>query len=363
MDPNELLARILAAQSGGVSGQAMGAAGAGVGRTDFSSLLDPSLLAGLGAFDPYQAAAGFDPYYERQLRDVAQQYQTSQADILAGVVRPPELDADFGTVIPKYADPKYANVAVPIQGLFSLILNGYDSSSAKIALDNLYGEFPELEQYDEQLRVDLDRYQKEREVVNEAARRYTEAQISAQQRLQALPEPMMPDMDASRREYYSDLGVPGMAVLPDPRQTYQFGEGEMRALLGQSGGTREEQRLSRLQEADTRAMTVDPDELQRYAQNLRQGGTRQPVSGPDDVGLIGRLTGRPERPLQLAADAAARSRDRVSSILQQNLLAQGRTPFEDSMRSLLQFAVTEAAPRPRASSGSAPRLLNPALTI
>lgn len=359
MDPNELLSRILAAQSGGVSGQAMGAAGAGVGRTDFSALLNPQLLAGLGAFDPYQAAAGLDPYYEDRVRNVAQGFQSSQADIRAGVVRPPELDID--EVIPKYANPKYANVAEPIQSLFSLILDGYDASSAKVALDNLYGEYPELEQYDEQLRTDLDRYQKERETVAAAARRYNRDLIEAEQRLAALAQPTMPDYDAARRDYYSDLGVPGMAVLPDPRQTYQFGEGEMRSLLGQSGGTREEQRLRRLQEADTRAMTVDPDELQKYAQNLRQGGAPQVPSGPDDVGLIGRLTGRPERPLQQAAAAAARSRDRVGSMLQQNLLAQGRTPFEDSMRSLLQFAVTEAAPRSRAAP--APRPLNPRITI
>lgn len=359
MDPNELLSRILAAQSGGVSGQAMGAAGAGVGRTDFSALLNPQLLAGLGAFDPYQAAAGFDPYYEGRVRNVAQDFQSSQANIRAGVVRPPELDID--EVIPKYANPRYANVAEPIQSLFSLILDGYDASSAKVALDNLYGEYPELEQYDEQLRTDLDRYQKERETVAAAARRYNRDLIEAEQRLGALAQPTMPDYDAARRDYYSDLGVPGMAVLPDPRQQYQFADPELRALLQQEEETQYERAQRGLQENMQRRAQIQPSSFEVQPRR-RVPGSRFDDS-LDPANMIEGFGERDIDALSAANQVAAQQRQVVASRLQENLLAQGRTPFEDSMRSLLQFAVTEAAPRPRASSGAAPRLLNPRITI
>lgn len=359
MDPNELLARILAAQSGGVSGQAMGAAGAGVGRTDFSALLNPQLLAGLGAFDPYQSAAGLDPYYDDRVRDVAQGFESSQADILAGVVRPPELDPDFGKVIPKYADPRYANVAEPIRGLFGMILAGYDASSVKVALENAYGEYPELEQYDEQLRTDLDRYQKEREVVDAAARRYTEAQIGADQRIAALAQPTMPDYDAARREYYSDLGVPGMAVLPDPRQQYQFADSELRALLQQEEETQYERAQRGLQENMQRRAQIQPSSFEVQPRR-RVPGSRFDDS-LDPANMIEGFSERDIESLTFANQMAEQQRQIVASRLQENLLAQGRTPFEDSMKSLLQFAVTEAAPRSRASS--APRPLNPRITI
>jgi len=369
MDPNDLLAQILAAQSGAqINPAAMSATQQGVSRTDLSALLNPSLMAGLGLNDPYRIAAGLDPAFEQARERAIRQYEQEQQRIVAGVVRPPELD--LNNVLPKYFGPKYQNVAVDIADLFALIDEGYDASSVNIALDNLIGIKPEVEEFDQQLRTDFLRYQKERETVEEANRRYQTDVAAAQQKLDIIPQPEMPEYDQFRRSYYDEQGVAGLANLPDPRQTYQFGDTEVRALLGQLGGTREEQRLGELRQrqsqSEARSMGVNPAELQDYARRLKAGVPTADYAGEQqkqikDIGLIGYLTGDPERPLKQAAEAAARSREMVSRRLQQNLLAQGRTPYEDAMRGLLGYAVTEASPAARRSS--TPPALNPRINI
>jgi hypothetical protein len=368
MDPNDLLAQILASQGSSINPGAMAAAQQGVSRTDLSALLNPALMAGLGVNDPYRIAEGLDPAFQQARERAIKQYEQEQKRIVAGVVRPPELD--LNQILPKYAAADYLPFGKEIAGLFQLIDFGYDASDAKTALDNEIAKNPDLEKYNTQLRTDLDRYQKERETIAQAELRYREDNIRAQQQLDILSQPEMPEYDQFRRSYYEEQGVPGLANLPDPRQQYEFGDTEVRALLGQLGGTREEQRLGQLRQrqtaADTQSMGVNPATLQDYARRLQSGGASAMAADSErkqiqDVGLIGYLTGKPERPLQQAAEASARSREMVARRLQQNLLAQGRTPFEDSMQGLLGYAVTEAAPRP--SAGAAPRPLNPRITI
>jgi hypothetical protein len=369
MDPKDLLAQILAAQSGAqINPAAMAATQQGVSRTDLAALLNPALMTSLGLNDPYRIAAGLDPAFEQARERAIRQYEQEQQRIVAGVVRPPELD--LNNVLPKYFSPNYQDFATDIANLFALIDEGYDASSAQIALDNLVSSKPELEQYGQQLRTDLERYQKEREVVAEADRKYQRDLLAAQQQIDVMQQPELPEYDQFRRTYYEEQGVPGLANLPDPREQYRLGDTEVRALLGQLGGTREEQRLAQLRQresaAEAQSMTVNPVELQGYARRLKAGVPTADYAAEQqkqikDIGLIGYLTGNPERPLRQAAEAAARSRETVARRLQQNLLAQGRTPYEDAMRGLLGYAVTEAAPAAR--RGSTPPALNPRITI
>lgn len=372
---SDLLAQILAGQSGGLRPDVLSATGAGVSRTDLSALLNPTLMAQTGVLDPYRLAQGVDPFWERAALEVAQRYEAERNRILARVVPPPELD--LNDVLPKYFDPQYADIADPIAGLFGLIDQGYSANQVKLALDNAAESFPRLTEYETQLREDFERYEKERERVNKARRDFELDQRKAEAELGALQRPDMPDYEATRRRFYEEQGVPGLASLPDPRRQYQFTEEDILSLIGKDP---EEERLALWEQTALRRMAnptdreraqfdavsmvaPNPFELeaqQRAARTVDGRGAAPGQFAASRLDMISALTGEDVSSMEKAIRQAATTRERVAADLQKQLLAQGRTPFEDAMRSLLQYSVQESAPRPRAA---APRPLSPRITV
>jgi hypothetical protein len=270
---------------------------------------------------------------------------------LASVVRPPALD--LGKVLRKYEGEKYQDVVGDVAFLSGMIEAGYDAVDAEDELikrisDKKYENYnPRLEKYYLQLSGDLKRFEEERQTIDKANLKYQEDLTRAQQQLDILRQPEFPEYDQFRRSYYEEQGVPGLANLPDPRQQYQFGDMDVRGLLGQEQETKYERALQGL--------------MQNFqTRNTQEIGPPMPVSSSDPANLIEGFGERDINPLIIANTRAAQQRDIVARRLQQNLLAQGRTPFEDSMQGLLGYAVTEAAPRPSAQK---PRPLNPRITI
>ena len=351
MDPNDLLAQILASQGSRINPGAMAATRQGVSRTDLSALLNPSLMAGLGLNDPYRIAEGLDPAFEKRQQQAIREYQDEQNKILASVVRPPALD--LGKVLRKYEGEKYQDVVGDVAFLSGMIEAGYDAVDAEDELikrisDKKYENYnPRLEKYYLQLSGDLKRFEEERQTIDKANLKYQEDLTRAQQQLDILRQPEFPEYDQFRRSYYEEQGVPGLANLPDPRQQYQFGDMDVRGLLGQEQETKYERALQGL--------------MQNFqTRNTQEIGPPMPVSSSDPANLIEGFGERDINALISANRTATQQREVVARRLQQNLLAQGRTPFEDSMQGLLGYAVTEAAPRPSAQK---PRPLNPRITI
>lgn len=127
--------------------------------------------------------------------------------------------------------------------------------------------------------------------------------------------------EQAKLDFYKEMGVPGLALAPDPGEQYSFDRGDIRSIIGEDTG-------------------VD-DLLSRFSSGIQK--RRQALAGMQGASPEDAL--KAQRRLETWEKAAGRTSDIVSGslgILQQRAQQQGRSPFQDWQRSMLEYAVREA---------------------
>lgn len=234
MIDEELLAQVLAAQSPQLSPQLLAATGGGLGRTDLQALLgNTGLGLGTGAIDPFALEQSMMDFYGSRLSEAQAERERLRRDreaeersIMARyiTVEPPEVNLD--TVTPLWANEINQNPV--LRDTFVELERGasVDDAIAATGVFDLYGgddaQWARLESA-------LNQFSREKQIRDSAQLRYNrdleENQARAAAEIAALPaigEVADPDLAATRREFYSDAGLPLLGLLPSPSETYQI---------------------------------------------------------------------------------------------------------------------------------------------
>ena len=391
MDP-ELLAQILAAQSPQLSPLALAATQGGVSRTTLGQLTDPNILLGTGVADPSAIASGLSQFTQQQFFDALDQYNR---DVAAAqrkyTIEPPQL---YSEVL-----DRYLSAPSGVQNVFSQIADGsLSAEQGRVALTSPLtaeelvsaGLSPqEAEQQAEKFTYkdvlqarglgadwwerfsnDLSRFETEaaqyrREMMqfqDETARvgRELEAELT---RLGPAPTPETFDSEGARLQYYKDIGLPGLALLPDPTVPYQIPEEFVMQRLREgreSGKTLAEELL-----ASTQRGTPLGTSGQTFTERIVPPATpatparipAREVSGQRFVTPSGPAPNRTTPALRAALApntltrdqriqlAAMREREAAradAASIGRGLAAAGRTPFQDAMAGLYGYGLTEA---------------------
>ena len=392
MDP-ELLAQILAAQSPQLSPLALAATQGGVSRTTLGQLTDPNILLGTGVADPSAIASGLSQFTQQQFFDALDQYNR---DVAAAqrryTIEPPKL---YSEVL-----DRYLSAPSGVQNVFSQIADGsLSAEQGRVALTSPLtaeelvsaGLSPqEAEQQAEKFTYkdvlqarglgadwwerfsnDLSRFETEaaqyrREMMqfqDETARvgRELEAELT---RLGPAPTPETFDSEGARLQYYKDIGLPGLALLPDPTVPYQIPEEFVMQRLREgreSGKTLAEELL---------ASTQRGTPLGTSGQTLTGRAAPMPTApaprrAPVDTSTLAGVTAASNRPaiserspalraalapntltrdqrIQLAAMREREAAQADAAAIGRGLAAAGRTPFQDAMAGLYGYGLTEA---------------------
>ena len=392
MDP-ELLAQILAAQSPQLSPLALAATQGGVSRTTLGQLTDPNILLGTGVADPSAIASGLSQFTQQQFFDALDQYNR---DVAAAqrkyTIEPPKL---YSEVL-----DRYLSAPSGVQNVFSQIADGsLSAEQGRVALTSPLtaeelvsaGLSPqEAEQQAEKFTYkdvlqarglgadwwerfsnDLSRFETEaaqyrREMMqfqDETARvgRELEAELT---RLGPAPTPETFDSEGARLQYYKDIGLPGLALLPDPTVPYQIPEEFVMQRLREgreSGKTLAEEML---------ASTQRGTPLGTSGQTLTGRAAPMPTApaprrAPVDTSTLAGVTAASNRPatserspalraalapntltrdqrIQLAAMREREAARADAAAIGRGLAKAGRTPFEDAMAGLYGYGLTEA---------------------
>jgi hypothetical protein len=391
MDP-ELLAQILAAQSPQLSPLALAATQGGVSRTTLGQLTDPNILLGTGVADPSAIASGLSQFTQQQFFDALDQYNR---DVAAAqrkyTIEPPQL---YSEVL-----DRYLSAPSGVQNVFSQIADGsLSAEQGRVALTSPLtaeelvsaGLSPqEAEQQAEKFTYkdvlqarglgadwwerfsnDLSRFETEaaqyrREMMqfqDETARvgRELEAELT---RLGPAPTPETFDSEGARLQYYKDIGLPGLALLPDPTVPYQIPEEFVMQRLREgreSGKTLAEELL-----ASTQRSTPLGTSGQTFTERIVPPATpatparipAREVSGQRFVTPSGPVPNRATPALRAALApntltrdqriqlAAMREREAAradAAAIGRGLAAADRTPFQDAMAGLYGYGLTEA---------------------
>ena len=431
MDP-ELLAQILAAQSPQLSPLALAATQGGTSRTTLGQLTDPNILLGTGVADPSAIASGLRQYLTAEseaARRVAEQEFNQALETYLGEQRAIQsrLDAARERQPVLYSDvySRYQNASPVVTNLFDSILSssdpnrqplssaqvlermgteltaqdwvnsyGFDAATAQQLVDsgvdniNTYladveglnpTQINDLKSGLRQFETDASRF---RERQMEFADTFASDLAGAQEDLARLgPAPdvaefgMPFDSERARLEYYKDIGLPGLALLPDPTVTYNVPVDAMlararrdrpsgqtlaeellvgtvrqpRTELGASG-----QMLTGRRPAPAPAVAGRGTATDVVAPLLgavtpqgtrRQGGVPFTGASGRSAALQAALAPNTMTREQRIQQAAMRERENAQLEAQataRGLARAGRTPFEDAMRALYGYGVAEA---------------------
>lgn len=417
MDP-ELLAQILAAQQPTLSPSALLATQGGVSRTTLGQLTDPNILLGTGVTDPMMISAGLgqflsgrqqqvaakarDEYmkaiekYNNDIRALEREYKIEPPKLYSEVLdryvsAPPAIASIFDQVRSGAVSANQAitSATTPLtqDELLSLGVSPQQASSGanQLTLKGVlasqgYGQTQwdrfsnDLQRFDTeaaQYRRDLMKYEDE----SASARRTLDAELI---RLGGAPTPEafgQPfDVQQERLQYFKDIGLPGLALLPDPSETYQVPrESVLATRRAQRGGeaTLAEELLARERgrgrddrrapsgptlvggpvrraagervplPADVRGIGTPVSEVQQ----AQRGGVPFVGSAARSPALRRALSANTMTREQLLQEAVRRERENAeleASALGRGLARAGRTPFQDAMRQLYQYGLTEA---------------------
>lgn len=410
MDP-ELLAQILAAQQPQLSPAALLATQGGVSRTTLGQLTDPNILAGVGVASPEIIAAGLSQYLSSQRGQLATQAEKDymdamdqwRKDVAAAqrryTLEPPKL---YTEVRDRYASAP-SGIQVTLDNIQSGQLNANQAIRAmttELTQDQLIeaGVAPDVaadraniwsykdvlaqqgygEDQWERLTDDIRQFDNDASVYRRNLLEFEDQVASARRNLDAeltrIGGPPSAerfgqefDTEAARLQYYKDIGLPGLALLPDPTAQYQVPveAGLARARRDRpSGMTLAEEMLSEVR-SGSRLPTSTGEVVQRerprsVASTMGVPGIGTPVSvsmqnqrgGVPFTGSAARspalreaLSRNTMTREQLIQEAVRRERENAalkSKAVSRGLARAGRTPSEDAMRQLYKYGVTEA---------------------
>lgn len=338
------------------------AATAGVKRTTLSQLLDPELLTAIGVISPDYLSEALQSYVD-----------TETASQLSEALK--DYDSKVQRIESKYREPEFVSAAE--QNLFALgaEIPGLDERLAQLQAgiidadtlaNDLAVSYPNfagvLESNIKAYGRDLANYQQDMLEYQTVDLPQYNQEISA---LGARPtaESLGITRESLKAQFAKDMGIPGLALLPDPGETYKIDPVEMRqfrkptqagtdmrlfesmlaagagrdiprsATPRLTGGRAEPTAVSRaamgkVLEGDPLGRTVDTPGFGRGTEGV-------PVERPRPAGYVAPSL---ERDLARYAQQDYESLLVDAMLREQQMAAKGRTPFEDALRQAQIFA-------------------------
>jgi len=325
------------------------AATAGVKRTTLSQLLDPELLTAIGVISPDYLSQALQSYVDTetatQLSEALKDYD-SKVTKVESKYRPPVFvsAADQNLRALAASDP---NLADAIAGIQQGVLDAdayADTLTDEVVRSNVKAFGRDWSNYQQDLlefqTIDLPQYNQE---------------------IMALGDPPTAESlgitrESLKAQFAKDMGIPGLALLPDPGETYKIDPAEMRQFrkptqagtdmrlfesMLMSGAGRNIPRSAtprltnisapkpRILEGDPMGRTVDTPGFGRGTEGV------PPVQRPRPAGYVAPSL---ERDLARYAQQDYESLMVDAMLREQQMAAKGRTPFEDALRQAQIFA-------------------------
>lgn len=324
----------------------------GVKRTTMSQLLDPELLTAIGVISPDYLSEALQSYVDTetasQLAEVLKDYDSKLQKIEAKYSAPVFVSAaDQNLRGLAASDPNLADALAGIQQ-GALDADAYaDTLTDEVVRSNVKAFGRDWSNYQQDLlefqTIDLPQYYQEKEALGD----------------RPTAESLGITRESLRAQFAKDMGIPGLALLPDPGATYDIAPEEMRQfrkptqagtdkrlfesmlaagagrdiprsatprLTGQPSATRAA--MGRVLEGDPLGRTVDTPGFGRGTEGV-------PVERPRPAGYVAPSL---ERDLARYAMQDYESLMVDAMLRSQQMAAKGRTPFEDALREAQIFA-------------------------
>lgn len=342
----------------------------GIGRTTQSQLLNPNLLASIGLFGPEEITAGLSQYLtaaeqkamaehlakgaelEEQLAAIQDKPFVSEIKVryeaqpeLWKVMEPLLKDIEDGSYS---ADQVLQEMSTPIPaanwqgfgftpeqaaGLDNLTLKDYLSASDQVSYDRIVSD---LENFEDDARRD-----RERRLVADPQNKQKRAELLSKYNTWLSSAPDY-DREAARREYFDEIGVPGLALLPDPSEQYQVSAEDVKK--PRQKGTRKTLAESMIQERLAPA-SGQRDKMLSALRNVEREisgrGSRYQPMNPAMQAATGRPSGyfapSAERDLVKTVAGEQQFFNLLADVEQKRRTARGDTPFMNAMRMLQRY--------------------------
>jgi hypothetical protein len=370
MDINSVLAEILGL--GAVPANVASATGSGLSRTDLNALLSQQGLGvGVGAIDPYYLEQELQRYFAREMADAEAEQQmlnerraSDERAIAAKYTTPYDPTTDWDTVGPivKATYGQDPNV----MDLFTKIESGLDVNSA-------YASIPELDQSDTDLYALANRFADEKKIRDNAQRNYdqrvaenqarAEAEIAA---LEPVRQIIAPDYEQTRREYYKDLGLDVLGMLPSAADTYRIPASAVAASRGTNDSLAAKMLAGQRQTGPSNTMNIGSGAVPASFQRPQPSAAATPAAtAPSSAAYSGRAqlpagqyatVASEKSPLMQRLASSNDPRTRAQQVLSyENLVNQkiadeiglqlaerGYSPFQTAMQQLLDYGTMQA---------------------
>ena len=354
---------------GSLFSEMLGTAG-DIGRTTQTQLLNPDLIASIGLFGPEQITAGLSQYltaaeqkamqeYEAQgveleeqlaaltpqpfISEIKVRYQAQpelwqvlgplMADIESGNYSAGQVVQEMATPVPAANWQKFGFTPEQAAALDNKSLKDYLSVSDQVTYDRIVGDLEDFEDDARTYRESrLVSDPQDRQKFNELLSKYATWDASA------------PDFDreALRREYFKEIGVPGLALLPDPSEEYQVTAQDV--IKPRQKGTTKTLAESMIQERLSPA-SGQRDKMLSALRNVEREisgrGSRYQPMNPAMQAATGRPSGyfapSPERDLVKTVAGEQQFFNLLADVERERRTARGDTPFMNAMRMLQRY--------------------------
>lgn len=327
----------------------------GVKRTTMSQLLDPELLTAIGVISPDYLSGALQSYVD-----------TETAGQLGEAIR--DHEAKVAKIEARYPEPLFVSVAeqslIPIaenQTLVADVMTGIQRGN--LDADTEAGKFadPVISSLIKDYGRDWSRYQQDLLEYN------TVDMPQMDQEKAALGDPPTAESlgitrESLKAQFAKDMGIPGLALLPDPGATYDIAPEEMRQFRKptQAGTDRRlfESMLAAgagrdIPRSATPRLTGQPERVSvappRPEQLAGRGSGRTTAASRRRAAESKAMSEMADRPAGYVAPSLERDLARYAMqdyeslmaqamLRSQQLAAKGRTPFEDALREAQIFA-------------------------
>jgi hypothetical protein len=325
------------------------AATAGVKRTTLSQLLDPELLTAIGVISPDYLSQALQSYVD-----------TETATVLSQALK--DYDSKVQKIEAKYTPPVFVSAAD--QNLRSLAASYPDLADAIAGIQQgtLDADAYAATLTDEVVRSNVKAFGRDWSRYQQDLLEFQTIDVPQyNQEIRALGDPPTAESlgitrESLKTQFAEDMGVPGLALLPDPGETYKIDPEEMRQFrkptqagtdrrlfesMLMSGAGRDIPRYAtprltgapapkpKVLEGDPMGRTVDTPGFGRGSEGVA------PSQRPRPAGYVAPSL---ERDLARYAQQDYESLMVDAMLREQQMAAKGRTPFEDALRQAQIFA-------------------------
>lgn len=334
----------------------------GAKRTTMSQLLDPELLTAIGVISPDYLSEALQSYVD-----------TETASQLAEALK--NYDSQVANIESRYRVPEFISAAeqnlIALSGRVDGLAEGIAGIQAGTVDANTFADSfaDELENNDPQtagvVRASLKAYGRDLSNYNQDLLEFQTRDLPQLQREIAslgdrpTAESLGITRESLRAQFAKDMGIPGLALLPDPGAIYDIAPEEMRQFRKPTqAGT--DKRLFESMLAAGAGRDIPRSATPRLTGRAAQPSVSRaamgrvlegdPLGRTVDTPGFGRGTeGQRPRPAGYVAPSAERDLARLAMqdynslmvdamLRSQQMAAQGRTPFEDALREAQIFA-------------------------